>query len=73
MYVDAAYCYRPSVVCGFVTIVRPAKTVEPIDMTFGLWTGTGPGKHVLDGVGTLAQPGEYGHVRRWCGLFVNLL
>jgi len=31
-----------------VTIASPAKTAEPIDMLFGMWTR----KHVLDGVHT---------------------
>jgi len=49
-YVDAAYCYRPSnVVCRSVTLVSPAKTAEPIEMPFGLWTWVGPRNHVLDG------------------------
>jgi len=29
-----------------VTIMSPAKTVEPIEMSFGLWAG--PRNHVLD-------------------------
>jgi len=33
-----------------VTIVNPAKTPEPIEMPFGLWTRVGPVNHVLDGV-----------------------
>ena len=33
-----------------VTIVSPAKTAEPIEMPFGLWTRVGPRNHVLDGV-----------------------
>jgi len=46
-YVHAAYCYRPiSMVClsacRSVTVVSPAKTAEPIDMSFGLWTWVGP-------------------------------
>jgi len=50
---DAAYCYRPSsmvcrLVCQSVTLVSPAKTVEPIKMPFGLRTRVGPGNHVLD-------------------------
>jgi len=32
-----------------VTLVSPAKTVEPIDMPFGLRTWVGPRDHVLDG------------------------
>ena len=26
-----------------------AKTAEPTEMPFGLWTGVGPRKHILDG------------------------
>jgi len=32
-----------------VTIVSHAKTDEPIEMSFALWTGVGPRNHVLDG------------------------
>jgi len=52
MYVDAAYCYRPSsVVCRSVdiTLMSRAKTAGPIEMPFGLWTRVCPGNHVLDG------------------------
>jgi len=58
MFVKAAYCYRRinvvclSVglsVCLSVTIASPTKTVEPIEMPFGLWTRVGPRNHVLDG------------------------
>ena len=43
-------CYRPSsVVClsvrRSVTVVSPAKTAEPIEMPFGIWTRVGPRKH----------------------------
>jgi len=51
MYLDTAYCYRlstTSVVCQPVTLVSPAKMVEPIKMLFGLRTWVGPGDHVLD-------------------------
>jgi len=56
-YVDVAYCYRLSSVvclsvclfCLSVTIVSPAKTAEPIDMSFELWTRVGTKNHVLDG------------------------
>ena len=48
-YVDAAYCYRPSsVVCRSVTLVSPAETAAPIEMTFGLRTRVSAGNHVLD-------------------------
>ena len=37
-YVDAVYSYRPSsVVCRSVTLVSPAKTIEPIEMPFGVY------------------------------------
>ena len=31
-----------------VTIMSPAKTAEPIDMPFGLWTQLGARNHVFD-------------------------
>ena len=31
------------------TVARRAKTAEPIEVPFGLWTWVGPGNHVLDG------------------------
>ena len=36
-------------VCRSVTVVSPAKTAEPIEILFGLWTRVGPRNHVLDG------------------------
>jgi len=33
-----------------VTLLSPAKTVEPIEMPFGLRTRVGPENHLLDGV-----------------------
>ena len=32
--------------------MSPAKTAEPIEMPFGLWTRVGPRKHALDGMHT---------------------
>jgi len=54
MYEDAAYCYRrSSAVClsagRSVTIVSPAKTAEPFEMIFELWTLVGPSDNVLNG------------------------
>jgi len=49
-YVDTVCCYRRSSVvclsvyqsvCRSVAIVNPAKTAEPIEMSFGLWTRVG--------------------------------
>jgi len=57
-YADAAYCYRPSSavcrsVCWYVylsvTVVSPAKTVEPIEMLSGLWAQVGSRNHMVDG------------------------
>jgi len=55
-YVDAAYCYRPSIAWSVdlsvglsVILVSPAKMAEPIKMPFELRTWVGPGNHVLDG------------------------
>ena len=40
---------QSSVVCRSVcTIVSPAKTAEPIEMPFGLWTPVGPEKQGPD-------------------------
>jgi len=36
-------------VCLSLTVVSPAKTPEPIEMPFGIWTRMDPRKHVLDG------------------------
>ena len=52
-YVDAAYCYRPSIawsVSRSVTVVSPAKTAQPIEIPFGVSTWVGPRNHVLDRV-----------------------
>jgi len=54
MYIDAAYCYRPSSmvcwsVCLSLTLVSPAKTAALVEMPFGLGTWVGPRNHVLDG------------------------
>jgi len=35
-----------------------AKTAEPIQMPFGVWTGVGPRNHVLDGVRIPLPPWE---------------
>jgi len=65
MYVDAAYCYRPSSVvslsvCRSVTVVSHAKTAEPIEMLFGLRTRVEPINNVLDGVHIPPKEGEGG-------------
>jgi len=36
-------------VCLSVMIMSHAKTAEPIEMLFGLWTRVGPRNQVLDG------------------------
>jgi len=49
-----------SIVCPSIPIifllVYCAKTAEPVEMAFGLWTRVAPRKHVLDG----------GQIPRWC-------
>ena len=74
--------YRPSsVVClsvgRSVTVVSTAKTPEPIEMTFGLWTRIGPKEACvnLHGVTSRAtwRKRLNRRVRRRCGLFVKLL
>jgi len=51
-------------VCLSVTIVSPAKTAEPIEMPFGMWTKMGPRKHVLDGVQIATRDLEIFRVKR---------
>jgi len=38
--------------------INCAKTAEPIEMPFGLWTRVGPRKHVLDGARILHAKGQ---------------
>jgi len=40
-------------------IASPAKTAEPIEMPFGVWTRVGPKKHVLDGVQVPHAKGKF--------------
>jgi len=42
-----------------VTLVRHAKTAEPIEMPFGFSTLVGPGKHVLDGCPDRTREGTF--------------
>ena len=50
--------------------VNCAKTAEPIEIPFGLWTGMGTRKHVLDGAQIPKAKGQYcgkdmlGHARQ---------
>jgi len=39
--------------------MRPAKTAEPIEMPFGLWTQVGPRKHILDAVLIRRAKGQF--------------
>ena len=51
--IDAAYCYRCSMVyvsvCVLVMQMCCAKPTEPVEMPFEELTIVGPGNHVLDG------------------------
>ena len=42
-----------------VTIVRTAKTAEPIEMPLRVWTRVGPGNRVLDGDPDLSGDGNF--------------
>jgi len=70
MCVDAAYCYRPSsVVSRSVTVLSPAKTVEPIEMPFGLRTQvrwTHFRNHALDGVQIPHGKGQFWETGAHC-------
>jgi len=46
--------------------VSCAKTAELIKMSFGMWNGMNPRKHVLDGGCRFATPGEYDWTVRAC-------
>jgi len=46
-------------VCRPVTIVSPAKTTEPIEMLFDLWSSVSPRNHVLHGVQILSANGNF--------------
>ena len=64
--VDAAFCYRwNSEICLSVglslTNVSRAKTAEPIEVPFVLWTRVGPRSHVLDG--DPDSPMQWGNLR----------
>jgi len=49
--------------CLLVKSVSPAKTDEPIEMPFGLWTRVGPRDHVLCG-----GPDPQGEGTIWSGV-----
>jgi len=62
---------RPVVKYSNSSAVSCAKTAEPIEILFEIWTLMGPMKHVLGGSAhwrNLANTVEPSHVRRWCGL-----
>jgi len=49
VYVAATYCYRLSIARSVCHSSEPAKTAEPIEMSFGLRIHVGPKNHALDG------------------------
>jgi len=62
--VDVPYCYRPSSVvcqslCQSFTIVNAAKTSEPIDISFRLWSLVGPRNHLFNGVKIAHTKGNF--------------
>ena len=56
-------------VCMSVTGMNLAKTAEPTEMPFGVWTSVGPNNHVLDGgpeppgEAEILRVGKYMHAR----------
>jgi len=46
-------------VCLSVTIVNHAKTAEPIEIPFGMWTRVGPVNYVLDRSPDLPRVGVF--------------
>jgi len=51
-------------VCLLVTTVSCAKSAEPIEMPFGLWTQVGPRNHVLSGAWIPQERGNLGPAMR---------
>jgi len=47
------------------TIVSDAKTAEPIDMSFGIWTRVGPKNHALIGVHIIHANGQFCEGKEW--------
>jgi len=52
-------------VCRSVTLVSPARTAEPIERLFGLWTRLVQRNHVLDGGAELQIPLQRGNFAGW--------
>ena len=65
--IDAAYCYRCNVVCvcvcvrlvTAVTTVSCAKTDEPIEMLFGVWTWVGLRNYTFGGARIPQGEGQF--------------
>jgi len=79
-YIDViCSCTLSTSVCQSVMIVSPARTAEPIEMLFWLWTWLGPRKHVLDGSArwhhlvNMIEPSMYGSKAALCHIFDHLL
>jgi len=54
-------------VCLIDTTVIAAKTAEPIEMSFRLWTRVGPRNHKLGGGGDPSGKGQFGgHLSDHC-------
>ena len=47
-------------VCLLHTLVSSAKTAEPIEVLFGVWTRVRPGNRVLDGGVDPSREGQFG-------------
>ena len=55
--------HRDLSVCLSVTLVTRAKTAEPIEMSFGLWTRVGQRKHILHGAQIPHAKGHHAYAR----------
>jgi len=42
-----------------VTVLNPAKTAEPIEMSFGLWARVSSGNHALNGGSDIHGKGKF--------------
>ena len=47
LVLDAANCYRCSVVCASLCVQSPTKITKSIEVQFGVWTWVEPRNHVL--------------------------
>jgi len=65
--------------CLFITAISLARTTEPIEMPFGLWSRVGPRKHVVHGgahcrhLVNMIQPSTFVGNAAFCQISFNTL